>query len=223
MTEHRPNTRWAELTGGASGSDYAARFEALAAAGQDMHGEAAFCAALLPPPARVLDAGCGTGRVAIRLQDLGFDCVGVDADESMLAVAIQRGDEVAAAAGSIPRWVLADLSTLDLDRHGIPGGFDVCVAAGNVIPLLAEGTLERAVAAMTASLGPKGLLVTGFGLDAAHLPGSCPVTRLPEYDRACVLAGLTLLARHGTWQGTPFVADAGYVVSVHRLAPKTIT
>lgn len=222
MTEKRPNTRWAELTGGASGSDYAARFEALAAAGQDIHGEAAFCAALLPPPARVLDAGCGTGRVAIRLQDLGFDCVGVDADESMLAVAIKRGDEVAGAAGASPQWVLADLSTLDLDQHGIPGGFDLCVAAGNVIPLLADGTLDRAVAAMTATLSPSGVLVTGFGLDSAHLPGSCPVTTLPEYDRACALAGLTLLARHGTWQGTAFVADAGYVVSIHRAAPVAI-
>ena len=222
MTDRTPITRWAELTGGASGSDYAARFEALAAAGQDLDGEASFCAALLPPPARVLDAGCGTGRVAIRLQDLGFDCVGVDADESMLAVAIQRSDEVAAAAGSHPQWILADLSTLDLDQHGIPRGFDLCVAAGNVIPLLAEGTLGRAVAAMTATLSPGGLLVTGFGLDSAHLPGSCPVTTLPEYDRACALAGLTLVARHGTWQGTPFVADAGYVVSVHRPAPAAI-
>jgi SAM-dependent methyltransferase len=177
-----------------------------------MHGEASFCASLVPAPARVLDAGCGTGRVAIRLHDLGYECVGVDVDESMLAVAM-----VAEAAGSRPEWVLADLSTLDLDQHGIRGGFDLCVAAGNVVPLLAEATLERSAAALAATLRPGGLLVTGFGLDSAHLPGDCPVTTLAEYDNACGLAGLAILARHGTWQGTAFVDD-GYAVSVHRRA-----
>ena len=215
MSEQTPQTRWTQLTGGAGGSDYAARFEALAATGQDVHGEASFCAALVPAPARVLDAGCGTGRVAIRLQDLGYDCVGVDVDESMLAVAV-----AAEAANSRPDWVLADLATLDLDQHGIPGGFDVCVAAGNVIPFLAEATLEHTVAALTATLRPGGLLVTGFGLDPAHLPGNCFVTSLAEYDSACVVAGLELLARHGTWQGTAFVGDDGYAVSVHSRAQR---
>ena len=176
-----------------------------------MHGEASFCRALVPPPARVLDAGCGTGRVAIRLHDLGFQCVGVDVDESMLAVAM-----AAMAAGSRPDWVLADLSTLDLEQHGIPGGFDLCVAAGNVIPLLAEGTLERTVGGLATTLHPGGLLVTGFGLNSAHLPGSCPVTTLAEYDNACVEAGLEPLARHSTWQGTSFTNDDGYAVNVHR-------
>jgi len=199
------------MTGGVSGSDYSARFEALAAAGQDVHGEASYCAALVPRPARVLDAGCGTGRVAVRLHQLGYHCVGVDADESMLAVAI-----AAEPASSSPDWVLADLSTLDLDRHGIPGGFDLCVSAGNVIPLLAEGTLERTVFALTATLRPGGLLVTGFGLDAGHLPGNCPVTTLAAYDSACSAAGLEHLARHCTWQGAAFTDSDGYAVSVHR-------
>ena len=53
--------------------------------------------------------------MAIRLHDLGYQCVGVDADESMLTVAVTT-----IAAGSRPDWVLADLSTLDLDQHGIP-------------------------------------------------------------------------------------------------------
>jgi 2-polyprenyl-3-methyl-5-hydroxy-6-metoxy-1,4-benzoquinol methylase len=63
--------RWAELTGGQSGEEYAQRFAQLAASGHDIHGEATFCTALLKPAARVLDAGCGTGRIAIRLAELG--------------------------------------------------------------------------------------------------------------------------------------------------------
>jgi len=213
VSEHRPQTRWAQLTGGSSGSDYAARFEALAASGQDLFGEAGFCAALVPTPARVLDAGCGTGRVAVRLQELGYECVGVDADESMLAVAAAAGK-----SSSRPEWILADLSTLDLDQHGIPGEFDVCVTAGNVIPLLAEETLERTVGALSATLSPGGLLVSGFGLDPAHLPDRCPITSLDEYDSACTMAGLALLGRHGTWEGGAFSEDGGYAVSVHRRA-----
>ncbi|MEP7035591.1 MAG: class I SAM-dependent methyltransferase [Actinomycetota bacterium] len=188
----------------------------MAAAGQDIHGEASLCAALVSRPARVLDAGCGTGRVARRLTDLGYDCVGVDADASMLAVAR------ASAAGSHrthPVWVLGDLSILDLEQHGIPGGFDLCVCAGNVIPLLAEDTLESTVAALTGTLRPGGLLVTGFGLDSAHLPGNCPVTPLASYDHACSEAGMEQLVRYSTWQGTAFADEGGYAVSVHRRTP----
>ena len=35
--------------------------------------------------------------------------------------------------------------------------------AGNVVPLLAEGTVGRSVAALAALLRPGGLLVAGFG------------------------------------------------------------
>jgi ubiquinone/menaquinone biosynthesis C-methylase UbiE len=45
---------------GVSGAEYDARFAALAQAGNDVHGEANFVAAL--GVSSVLDAGCGTGR-----------------------------------------------------------------------------------------------------------------------------------------------------------------
>jgi SAM-dependent methyltransferase len=204
-------TRWSEVAGTASGAAYAARFAALAASGQDVHGEASFCAALRPPPARVLDAGCGTGRLAARLHDLGYDTVGVDVDESMLAVARET------APG--PLWVSADLADVDLQASGEPEPFDLVVAAGNVIPLLAPGTLRQAVSRLAAHLRPQGLLVAGFGLDSAHLPGRCPVTPLDHYDAACAAAGLTLVERFATWDGSPFTDPAGYAVSVHRRHP----
>src|SRR3954468_17362500 len=109
-------SRWDDLTGGGTGADYAARFAALAASGADMHGEAALCAALVPVGSRILDAGCGTGRVAIRLAELGYDCVGVDSDRSMLEVA-------RTAQPDIP-WLLRDLADIDdLDET-----FDLVVA-----------------------------------------------------------------------------------------------
>ena len=64
-------TRWEriarETVGEGYAASYAERFRRLAASGADVHGEAAFAASLVPAPARVLDAGCGTGRVAVRL------------------------------------------------------------------------------------------------------------------------------------------------------------
>lgn len=206
MTPEEPRTRWEELTGGTSGADYAARFERLAATGRDMHGEATLCASLLPPGGRVLDAGCGTGRVAIRLAELGFDCVGVDVDDSMLAVA-------RTTAPSIP-WLRADLSAITPVDVGEP--FDLVVLAGNVIPLLATGSLPRTVAALAVLLRPAGLLVAGFGLDAAHLPAGCPGTPLEEYDEACTRSGLVRADRFSTWDRQPFTEAGGYAVSVHR-------
>lgn len=206
MTEDR-RTRWQELTGGATGADYAARFAARAASGEDVHGEASFVAGLVGPGARVLDAGCGTGRVAVRLAELGYDCMGVDSDESMLAVARETAPDL--------RWVpadLADLAGADLDD----GSFDVVVLAGNVIPLLAPGTLDAAVGSLARLVTPGGLLVAGFGLDEAHLPGGCPVTPLDDYDTACAAAGLSVLDRFSTWQAAPYDETEGYAVSVHR-------
>lgn len=132
-------TRWSSGQGQEEGlgERYAARFEKLAAAGTDVHGEATFCETLLAPGASVLDAGCGTGRVAIRLAERGFDCVGVDVDASMLDAARRRAPGLT--------WVQADLVNLDLGRT-----FDLVVAAGNVVPLVAEGTESAVVARMAA-------------------------------------------------------------------------
>ncbi|GAA2878023.1 class I SAM-dependent methyltransferase [Streptosporangium fragile] len=208
----QPRSRWADITGGDAGERYAERFARLAESGADVHGEARLCAELVPPGSRVLDAGCGTGRVAIRLAELGYDCVGVDLDESMLRVARR-------AAPWLP-WVLADLSALDPDALGPAGAgpFDLVVAAGNVIPLLAPGTEARAVAGLAALLRPGGLLVSGFGLDAAHLPLASATVGLADYDAWCEAAGLTPLRRLATWDGAPY-DGGGYAVSVHLRPP----
>lgn len=197
--------RWAELTGGQGGEAYAQRFARLVESGHDIHGEAAFCAALLEPAARVLDAGCGTGRIAIRLAELGHRCTGVDVDPSMLAVA--RRD------APTQEWLpgdLARLDALDLDPD-----FDLVLAAGNVIPLLAPGTEPDVVRQLAGALRPGGLLVTGMGLDAAHLPLPEPPLTLGEFDDWCTRAGLTLRHRYATWSGDPYRDGCGYAVSVH--------
>jgi SAM-dependent methyltransferase len=202
-----PPTRWTGISGGGpvAAAAYQRRFDELAATGADVHGEAALVASLVEPPSRVLDAGCGTGRVATRLSALGYHCVGVDADADMLEVA-QRQDPVTT-------WVRQDLSDLALPAQA----FDLALMAGNVVPLLAPGTLVKALERLAAHLRPGGLLVAGFGLDAEHLPPGCPVTRWEDYDRACTVAELSFLRRYATWDRQRWHPGAGYVVSLHRL------
>src|SRR5687768_16023936 len=113
------------------GDDYQARFDRLAASGTDVHGEATFVRAYAP--ASVLDAGCGTGRVAIELARHGIEVVGVDVDASMLATARRQAPELA--------WVESDLTVLDLGRT-----FEVVVLAGNV-PLFTPPGTHRALVA----------------------------------------------------------------------------
>src|SRR4051812_23673357 len=99
------------------GDEYQRRFDDLAASGAHVHGEADFVMTLLPRS--VLDAGCGTGRVAIELAARGVDVVGVDVDASMIATARRLAPKL--------EWVEHDLITLGLGRE-----FDVVVMAGNV-------------------------------------------------------------------------------------------
>jgi SAM-dependent methyltransferase len=200
-------TRWQDIARRTAGPDYAAkyaeRFRALAAGGDDVHGEATFVTGLVDPPARVLDAGCGTGRVAIRLAGLGYAVVGVDLDASMLIQARAEAPDL--------DWRVGDLAELDTGQL-----FDVVLVAGNTVPLLEPGTLASAARHLAAQLDAGGLLVCGFGLDDAHLPGDCPVTPLADVEAAFADAGLEPVDRFSTWDRAPYDEAAGYAVTVHR-------
>ncbi|MHA3702118.1 class I SAM-dependent DNA methyltransferase [Jatrophihabitans sp. YIM 134969] len=193
-------TRWDGLADAPRGAAYARHWDRLAATGADVHGEAAFVDSLLAPGSSVLDAGCGTGRVAIRLAELGHVCTGVDADPTMLEHARRSGPDVT--------WALADLA-----GNEVPAGpFDLVVAAGNVMILLTPGTEAGVVAALAARTG---VLVAGFGLAAPHLPVPEAPFDLDTYDAWCAAAGLQLTERWSTWARDPWDRGSGYAVSVH--------
>ena len=195
--------RWLEEASGRAAT-YDDRWRQLAAQGENVHGEADLVESILrsdaPPPSpapSVLDAGCGTGRVAAELARRGFDVVGVDLDPSMLGKARSRDPEL--------RWVVGDLADagLDLGRR-----FDLVVMAGNVMIYLEPGTEGRVVANLARHLSPGGALVAGFQLAPGRLD-------LATYDHHAAVAGLTLVERWATWDRQPF-AGGNYAVSVHR-------
>lgn len=174
------------------GAGYQSHFDRLADTGVDVHGEATFVRGYRP--ATVLDAGCGTGRVAIELARHGIEVVGVDVDDSMLATARRRAPEIV--------WHQGDLAALDLGRT-----FDVVVMAGNVPLFTATGTEPALVAGVARHVTPGGILVAGFSLDRGYTTAA--------YDTHCAAAGLTLTERYATWSRDPF-AGGDYAVSVHR-------
>jgi SAM-dependent methyltransferase len=190
-----------------TGSDYDAPYEARSAAGHDVHGEANLIEKLLNSnlnraastrPYRVLDAGCGTGRMSIELTRRGLDTVGVDLDEVMLKQAWAKAPQL--------DWRLGDLSLIDLD-----GRFDVIVLAGNVMIYLTPGTEAATLGNMARHLKPGGLLVAGFELT----PKTWTDLTLETYDALAAAAGLSLAARWSTWEQAPWKRDDRYAVSVH--------
>ena len=69
----------------------------------------------VPPPAAVIDVGCGTGAHAAALAARGYDVLGVDLDAAMLARAASEHPEV--------EFLAADVMTLELDRR-----FDLAIS-----------------------------------------------------------------------------------------------
>jgi SAM-dependent methyltransferase len=64
-----------------AGYDEQMRASPLAAA------DVAFCEFIFREPGRLIDLGCGTGRLCARFAAKGFECVGVDLSDEMLAKA----------------------------------------------------------------------------------------------------------------------------------------
>ncbi len=183
--------RWS-ATHQISGDDYDARYEADAAAGKDVHGEAAFVESYAPHS--VLDAGCGTGRVGRELARRGIDVVGVDVDPEMLGTARRTAPDIA--------WHLADLTTVELGRT-----FDIAVAAGNVMIFLVRGSEAAVIGNIARHLRAGGLLIAGFQLGHGMA--------LERYDELCAAAGLELRDRFATWDKGGWHGGGDYAVSVH--------
>jgi len=194
-------TRWVTETDEGHSRWYVERFRRLAADGVDLGGEARLVDAMVVPGSRILDAGCGTGRVAAHLHERGHRVVGVDADPVLIAAAqVDRPG---------PVWVVADLVGLDLPAQGIREPFDAAVVAGNVLAFVAVGTEPDVLARVAAHLVPDAVVLVGFGTDRGY--------PLDAFDADLVAAGFALEHRFATWDLRPWRDNATFAISVLRL------
>ena len=181
---------------------YIQRFRDLAAAGQDLVGEARLVDAMLPRGARVLDAGSGTGRVGGQLAVLGHEVVGVDGDPVLVAEAETEHPTAT--------WLVGDLAHLDLRAAGIAEPFHAIVCAGNVVTFLAESTRVEVLARLRAHVRDDGRAAFGFGAGRGY--------EFADFLADSATAGWTPDLLLSTWDLRPFTADSDFLVALLRPA-----
>lgn len=177
---------------------YVERFRAMAREGHDLHGEARLVDALAARGARILDAGCGPGRVGGHLHTLGHHVVGVDLDPALIAAAEEDHPG--------PTWLVGDLSELDLAASGHPDPFDVIVSAGNVMTFLDPATRRAVLERLGAHLTVDGRLVIGFGADRGY--------GFDEFFADVDSVGLQVQLRLSTWDLRPLTRESDFLVAV---------
>ncbi len=185
--------------------EYDKAWTEMAARGTDPHGEVAFVERLLArhgldPSLAILDAGCGTGRVAIELDQRGFRAEGTDVDLDMLQQASAKAPHLT--------WTHANLAHLDLGRT-----FDLVTMAGNVILFVDPVDQPLVAQSIRAHTNQHGIVVAGMQL--ARADGR--FVSVSQYDHWMAEAGFDLIERYATWDDAPWT-EGDYVVSVHRAA-----
>jgi 2-polyprenyl-3-methyl-5-hydroxy-6-metoxy-1,4-benzoquinol methylase len=176
---------------------YIERFRTMARNGADLGGEARLIDAMVARGARILDAGCGAGRVGGLLAALGHDVTGVDLDPELIAAAEEDHPG--------PDWRVGDLAELDL-----PGRFDVIVCAGNVMTFAAPDTRGEILRRMRAHVGEQGRVVIGFGAGRGYA--------FDDFLADAAAAGLAPDVLLATWDLRPFGPGAEFLVALLRPA-----
>lgn len=177
--------------------DYDRRWEEMDARGEAIHGEMDFVERLVSGRiSSILDAGCGTGRIALEAVRRGHRAVGVDLDPDMIDRARSKSPDI--------DWVCADLSRLELDDL-----FEIIVMAGNIPLFCAPGSQPAIMASLARHLVPGGMLVCGFSIEqrsGGYLPS--------DFRRDAESSGLTVIGHYATWDGEESRDGDDYAVIV---------
>jgi SAM-dependent methyltransferase len=126
---------------------------------------------------RVLELGCGTGRVALHLARRGHRVVGLDRDPTLIATLARRASEPehsgvgqeSEALADLVEPLLADARDFQLERPA-----SLVLAPTHLLQLL-SGSAERAecLRSIAASLRPAGLLAAAI-IEAMPEPDGAP-------------------------------------------------
>ncbi|RMI27935.1 class I SAM-dependent methyltransferase [Nocardia stercoris] len=196
----RVPSQWEEIVAAdpTHSTRYAERFRNLAAEGNDIVGEARLVDAMLERGSRVLDAGCGAGRLGGYLHQAGHRVVGVDVDPVLI--------EAAEHDYPGPRWLVGDLAALDLPARGVDTPFDVVLCAGNVMAFVAVSTRRDVLAGFARHLAPEGRAVVGFGSGRGY--------EFDDFLADAEAAGLRADVLLSTWDLRPFTPESDFLVAV---------
>lgn len=177
-----------------------------------------FCERAFPTPGRLLDLGCGTGRLCLYFAAKGYECVGVDLSDEMLTQAKVNAEAFRVSVG----WENANL----VDLAGLPDAtFDYAACLFSTLGMVRGAENRgRAVASAFRVLKPGGRLVLHVhnryfrGLGLARVlghgwrgwlgrPGAGDVTMPQAYG------GAPLTLHHFTRrEAARLLADAGFAV-----------
>ncbi|MBR3468169.1 MAG: methyltransferase domain-containing protein [Lachnospiraceae bacterium] len=105
----------------------------------------------------IVDLGCGTGTLTELLAKDGFDCIGVDNSEAMLAKAMEKKEE----SGSEILYLLQDMRELSL--YSTVG--TVVSVCDSLNYLLEEEELLQVFSLVNNYLYPRGLFIFDFNTD----------------------------------------------------------
>ncbi|MGN6600634.1 MAG: class I SAM-dependent methyltransferase [Actinomycetes bacterium] len=196
-------TRWATVHGEDHSRWYVDRFRRMAAEGADLEGEARLLDAVVGRGSRILDGGCGGGRVGAALSARGHHVVGVDADPLLIEAAREDHPQV--------RWLVMDLTALDPGelRLSEDGAFDAAIVPGNVLPYAAEGTQGQILRQLGGVVRSDGVVVVGFGAGRGYW--------VDEWEPDVASSGLVEEQRFATWDLRPWRRDSDFLVSVLRV------
>lgn len=133
----------------------AGRYDALTAdvsyEGWANYAEKHFAKAKLPIHT-VLDLACGTGTLTCLLAERGYEMIGVDQSEDMLAMAMEKGQEV---TGEAPIFLHQSMEELDLY-----GTIDACVCSlDSVNYVTSPKDLRRAFQRVHLFMMPGGMFI----------------------------------------------------------------
>lgn len=182
---------------------YANRWRGFVRQGRDIDGEARLVDALAPRHARILDAGCGQGRVGGYLHKAGHTVVGVDIDAYLIAEASRLFPDVT--------WLVGDLAELPevLEKGPVDAAepYDFIICPGNVLTFVAVADRAKVLMHLAAALNREGgRLLLGFGAGRGW--------DFDEFDQNAKDAGLRITHKFSTWDLRSFTPQSQFLVAL---------